>query len=199
MKQKLFAESGNSPPSPLKRCTKCKKEFPATSDFFNRKCDTSDGLRNQCKVCQRAGYVAYYVNNSEAVLAQHARYRSADPERIRAIKRASMAKWRKRNPLYQIWYDMIKRCTNPQKAKYAWYGGANPPVKVCERWLNSFQAFIDDMGEHPARTTIGRFGDVGNYEPGNCAWQTDEQQKLEACIKKWNKKLDQIHQAAIAA
>ena len=32
------------------------------------------------------------------------------------------------------------------------------------------------MGERPGGTTLGRIGDKGNYEPGNCQWQTNEEQ-----------------------
>src|ERR1019366_2423600 len=33
------------------------------------------------------------------------------------------------------------------------------------------------MGERPKERTLGRFGDKGNYEPGNCAWQTPAEQR----------------------
>lgn len=44
-------------------------------------------------------------------------------------------------------------------------------VDVCVRW-HKFENFLSDMGERPEGTTLGRFGDVGNYEPGNCKWMT---------------------------
>jgi hypothetical protein len=53
--------------------------------------------------------------------------------------------------------------------RYPYYGGKG--ITVCDRWL-SFENFLEDMGERPAGTTLGRFGDIGNYEPGNVAWQT---------------------------
>jgi hypothetical protein len=48
-------------------------------------------------------------------------------------------------------------------------------VQVSERW-KVFENFLMDMGERPSDTTLGRFGDVGNYEMGNCAWMTKQQQ-----------------------
>jgi hypothetical protein len=42
------------------------------------------------------------------------------------------------------------------------------------------------MGERPKDTTLGRIGDVGNYEPGNCEWQTDDEQKANAKTKREN-------------
>lgn len=85
--------------------------------------------------------------------------------------------------IYRSWRCVLNRCTNPHTPGWMKYGGANPPVKVCDRWLNSFEAFLEDMGERPAGTTLGRFGDVGNYEPGNCAWQTPKEQGAERRIK----------------
>ena len=39
-----------------------------------------------------------------------------------------------------------------------------------------FSHFLADMGDRPAGTTLGRLGDQGNYEPGNCQWQTTKEQ-----------------------
>jgi hypothetical protein len=89
---------------------------------------------------------------------------------------------------------MLQRCLNPNNIGFMNYGGANPPVTVCERWLD-FRKFLADMGERPENTSLGRFGDVGNYEPGNCAWQTNEQQKLEQKIKRQNCKLIAVQAA----
>lgn len=76
---------------------------------------------------------------------------------------------------YSSWCAMRTRCTNPNFDGWKNYGGRN--VKVCERWMNSFEAFLADVGERPAGTTIGRFGDEGNYEPGNCKWMTRKEQE----------------------
>jgi hypothetical protein len=83
------------------------------------------------------------------------------------------------SPTYISWCRMKSRCTNSNDAAvYARYGGAG--VTVCDRWLDSFEHFLADMGERPEGTTLSRFGDVGNYEPGNCAWHTWAQQRAEA-------------------
>ena len=84
---------------------------------------------------------------------------------------------------YSSWKSMIWRCTNPKGKDWPHYGGAIPPVRVCERWRD-FENFLADMGERPAGTTLGRFGDVGNYEPGNCSWQTWKEQREEQKNKK---------------
>lgn len=71
---------------------------------------------------------------------------------------------------YKTWERMKARCFNPNHPKYALYGGRG--ITVCQRWRDSFEAFLADMGRRPAgKTSIDRYPDTnGNYEPGNCRW-----------------------------
>lgn len=69
---------------------------------------------------------------------------------------------------------MIQRCTNPNAKNYKWYGARG--ISVCERWLNSFEAFAADMGERPDGLSIDRIDNDGNYEPGNVKWSTQSEQ-----------------------
>ncbi len=80
------------------------------------------------------------------------------------------------NPLWQTHVMIIERCTNPKCNSYGRYGAAG--VTVCDRWLNSFTDFVDDMGPKPTpEHTIDRYpNQKGNYEPGNCRWATKEEQ-----------------------
>lgn len=76
---------------------------------------------------------------------------------------------------YQSWAHAKNRCTNPSNAKYPLYGARG--INMCDRWLNSFEAFYDDMGDPPPGHTLDRFPDRdGPYEPGNCRWATPSQQ-----------------------
>jgi hypothetical protein len=76
---------------------------------------------------------------------------------------------------YRSWQAMKARCLNPNYEEYPNYGGKG--VTICERWLNSFQNFLDDMGVRPEGMTLDRWPKCeGNYEPGNCRWATPKQQ-----------------------
>lgn len=78
---------------------------------------------------------------------------------------------------YSSWKAMRSRCLRPKDKYFHRYGGIG--ITVCPAWRNSFEAFLADMGERPEGTTLGRFADSGNYEPGNCAWMTAKQQGTE--------------------
>lgn len=76
---------------------------------------------------------------------------------------------------YRIWGLMIERCSNPNNVGWATYGGKG--VRVCDRWLNSVEAFYADMGPRPTpKHSIDRIDSGGNYEPGNCRWADNFEQ-----------------------
>ena len=70
---------------------------------------------------------------------------------------------------YWIWAAMKGRCNNENDKGYKNYGGRG--VFVCQRWQESFSAFVEDMGPRPFNgAQLDRINNDGNYEPNNCRW-----------------------------
>jgi len=76
-----------------------------------------------------------------------------------------------KTPEYIIWKAMKARCKNPNNKYYGAKG-----IKVCDRWVNSFENFISDMGKKPEGFSIDRINGTGNYESSNCRWADRETQ-----------------------
>jgi len=81
----------------------------------------------------------------------------------------------KSSPTFKSWESMKQRCFNSKNHKYPIYGGRG--IKVCDRWKDSFKNFLDDMGERPKGKTLDRINPDGNYEPLNCRWATNLEQR----------------------
>jgi hypothetical protein len=74
-------------------------------------------------------------------------------------------------PEYRVWHLMKQRCRNQNQTSYGAYGGRG--ITVCERWAQSFEAFLEDMGPRPSpQHQLDRIDNDRGYEPGNCRWAT---------------------------
>lgn len=78
--------------------------------------------------------------------------------------------------IYTIWINMKSRCYNKNDKAYKNYGERG--IKVCDEWLNNFEAFYDwsiNNGYNDS-LTIDRIDVNGNYEHSNCQYVTMKQQ-----------------------
>jgi len=84
---------------------------------------------------------------------------------------------------YSVWAGIKNRCNNPNEPTYKDYGKRG--IKVCDRWLESFENFRDDMYkeylEHSKKfgekdTTIERKENNLGYCKNNCRFATMKEQ-----------------------
>lgn len=99
--------------TPLKRCTKCGTEYPATTEYFYKHTSNKSGMYAHCKQCHNKmtaiTSAAWQRANPDRVKEIQRRYQERHPERVAAWKRkyternrdkhyAAVAKWRRANP-----------------------------------------------------------------------------------------------------
>jgi hypothetical protein len=77
---------------------------------------------------------------------------------------------------YKSWAECRQRCYNTNHKDYHRYGGRG--IAVCDRWKDSYENFISDMGRKPTpKHSLDRIDVNGNYEPSNCRWATQKEQQ----------------------
>jgi hypothetical protein len=70
-------------------------------------------------------------------------------------------------PEFRAWSNMKKRCAEARWSK--WYGH----VKICDRWRESYEHFLADVGRRPSeKHSLDRIDPTRGYEPGNVRWAT---------------------------
>lgn len=87
---------------------------------------------------------------------------------------------------FRVWLDMRKRCASKCGKPFLNYNSRG--IRVCERWLNSFENFLEDMDPIPSiNHSIERINNDGNYCSENCKWIPKKEQNFNQRIRKDNK------------
>lgn len=76
---------------------------------------------------------------------------------------------------YYSWLYAKGRCFSPRDKRFKDYGGRG--ITMCSEWRQSFVAFYQHLGPCPQGKTLGRVNNDGPYAPGNCRWETREEQQ----------------------
>lgn len=74
-------------PGALRCCTKCKREFPATLDYFDKSPFSKGGLSSYCKTCRREDRRNYAMTHPDVERARLQRYYEKNPDKVRAQNR----------------------------------------------------------------------------------------------------------------
>lgn len=164
----------------ISKCIYCQKDFTnkcGRLKFCSPKCSSDSKIKD--RVGQRIGSVvivsyggkrgSYIVWNAICDCGKEMLVQSGTTAKgcISCSKKIPNAK--SYSVEYRTRANIIQRCTNAENPLFKYYGGRG--IGVCERWRNSFEAFLEDMGPKPGRGyDIDRIDNYRGYEPGNCRW-----------------------------
>lgn len=81
---------------PLKKCWRCKRELPATTEYFHKDSSKNDGLHGMCKECSKEHGKAYYEKRKEHLREWHQKHyrrkkRQATRKKAWAARQAKLA------------------------------------------------------------------------------------------------------------
>ncbi len=82
---------------------------------------------------------------------------------------------------YRVWLSQIRHCYNPNSSSYPTVGGRG--IKMCDRWVNDFSAFLEDVGYPPtAQHVLARLDDDKDFELSNVRWmpKTEHSKEIHA-------------------
>lgn len=88
----------------LKRCTKCKRELPATTEYFYSDKSKRHGVGTWCKVCTNARNREQYAEDPDKYRERQRNTYAQNPDKIRERRRSYNEKHRSKKHEYDIKY-----------------------------------------------------------------------------------------------
>lgn len=80
---------------------------------------------------------------------------------------------------FTSWVQMKSKCLSPSSVEYPMYGGQG--IGICDRWLESFENFLADMGERPDKKCLSRRDFNKDFDRENCYWATRSEIAKRRC------------------
>ena len=104
------------------------------------------------------------------------------------LVRLSIKHGKRHDRIYNTYRAMKERCYNKNNASYLNYGARG--IKVCDDWLNSFEAFYlwATQNGYSEGLTIDRIDNNGDYQPSNCRWITRSENSKKRNYEYWRRK-----------
>lgn len=141
----------------------------------NRWTQTGDAFHVRLSKSRRRAYAVFQCECGSKEVLDHTSVKTGHSKSCGCLKSEVTTKRNTSHGMshtstYEIWCGMIKRCTNENNHAWDRYGGRG--ITVCDRWLFSFENFLEDMGERPEGLSLERVRNNEGYRPDNCKWAT---------------------------
>ena len=95
----------------------------------------------------------------------------SNPKRVKHCTKHGLHK----SAEYTAYNNMKDRCGNPKNKEFHRYGARG--ITVCQRWLDSFENFLEDVGMRPDKDlSLDRINNDLGYFKDNCRWATRVEQ-----------------------
>lgn len=150
-------DGGYLKPAPrgYKRCTQCRKAYPATTEFFQQRTMCADGLQPSCKNC------TWEKRNPNKHNQKQRRWRKSNPEAVRKIKH----RYYKNNPAQKIKESRLGRSRQRKRMRNDWKF-AKSVRDYARRWTSNRRAKEKNL---PATFTDNCQRQCLEYFDGCCA------------------------------
>jgi hypothetical protein len=87
--------------------------------------------------------------------------------------------------VHLAWRNQLQNCYSPNAIEYPTIGARG--IKVCDRWINNFPQFLEDVGLPPTLDhSLSRLDFDKDYEPSNVRWfpKTEQRKRVAAYQKR---------------
>jgi len=176
-----------------KICKKCKREFPATDEYFPKQKTCKGGLRNKCKICKSEYERQYHIDNAEHLreyskqhyiehkdrhLEYRKQYHKEHREEINQKKKVFYEKHKEEAAQYKKQYHEKNRELNLYKSKQYREKNNEKVLKKHREWVQNNPEKTRNMGamrrsrkmQLPATLTIQQWQIIKDYFNNKCAY-----------------------------
>lgn len=152
----------------MKKCCKCGKLYPATTQYFHKNGHCNYGLDTRCKRCRKQ-YSQQHQEERTCYMKQYQQQHQTEIKRNREKHYATI-----RGYIGRLRRNIYARCNNPKSTGYKNYGGRGIKVKFIS-FDDFYNYVVNEIKVDPRGLTIDRINNDGDYEPGNIRFVTRPQ------------------------
>lgn len=155
-----------------KNCKKCGETFPLTEQFFQKRKDSKDGYRSECKECRNKYQAKYKKENHEKIIKMNKAYNQENRDKRIQYKKENKTRLREYDKLYR------KENLEKEKAFRIKYRKENPELYRVAR-----MRYRSRKNKLPQTLTVEEWENCLNHFDNCCAYCGKHQMELENKIE----------------